>query len=246
MLRIEGDYHAYKTYTNPNDGRKWAKCLSKHEDGRSCCFSKRLDSLKKSISNGIVHECKYQDISTAHTLDNYFHHKESEKTIIDANIIYHQIAILIGKKNLSIEVGVSNELTKLIELSIIYGNSIRNKITTNNVSQFFHPMKRDKLRETIKQTSNAIHREKMAAFSKYPYVTITIDEGTTRRTKLLDFNIENCFYNALPYPGLTICMNNLKTNDYIQALSDGLNKISKYSIKIGSIIADGSKAKKTL
>ena len=95
------------------------------------------------------------------------------------------------------------------------GNSIKEKFTEKNISQYFHPLKRDKLRETIKQTSNAIHIKKMNMFSKFPYVTITIDEGATKKTKQLDFNIENCFYCAKPYPGCVINMHGLKTEDYI-------------------------------
>ena len=80
----------------------------------------------------------------------------------------------------------------------------------------------------------------MKEFSNLPFVSAAIDEGSTRKLKQLVINLENILYSKSPFPAYTCIMENLKTETYTQVLYQGLLNISKYNVKIGNVIIDGS------
>ena len=72
----------------------------------------------------------------------------------------------------------------------------------------------------------------MSKFSKLPYISISIDEGSTHRVKYLDFCVENPQYRCMPYPAFTTIINGLTENDYYVDINAGINNIIKYNLII--------------
>lgn len=72
------------------------------------------------------------------------------------------------------------------------------------------------------ESSHEIHRSVMNKFQTFPYVCISIDEGTTQHTKFLDINIENAHKKVRPYPAYIIEMKALNTDEYQRCINSAL------------------------
>ena len=85
----------------------------------------------------------------------------------------------------------------------------------------------------------------MKSFSKKNYVAISIDEGSTKKRKNLDFVLE-CAHDAhlKSYPADVQTMSNLTAKEYAVAIGNGLIAIARYKINISVIICDGCLAQK--
>ena len=231
--KIDGDYHMYEIRIE--GGRQYCYCISTNNRGLQCSFRKRIDHLCSQIKNGVIHQCDFT--KPINTLDKFCTHYKSSGTISESQID-EKLAYLIGRNNLPLGFCSSKELMDLINTSIQYGISLKNK-GINKIEQYKSPS-RDVIRNILIQQCNKDHRQIMRKFSEMTYVSISIDEGTTEKIKFLDFCLENPFYNSKPYPAHTSIMNGLKTVDYIEEISKGLKNLSKYKINVCSIIADGS------
>ena len=115
MTSYEGDpqkYHRFK------DGKYKVRCLSEYWDkeGRRhiCNFKMREDRFKEKLKMNKLHECKYVIVDNESTLDGFFEKQSSnnQKTIT-VDDLYTRLATFIGKRNLSIECGASEDCIAL-------------------------------------------------------------------------------------------------------------------------------------
>lgn len=221
-----------------NDGRKYVRCRNRNLSGLKCSFCKRYDHFKNWFNANNTHVCHYSEIEN--NLDNLFQKEISKDISIEK--IYKEIAVLIGRENLPLNFCSSNSLSSLIKLSILYGSKNHCKINDSNINQIYNSPSRKKIRNMLIESSHEIHRSVMNKFQTFPYVCISIDEGTTQHTKFLDINIENAHKKVRPYPAYIIEMKALNTDEYQRCINSALFNLKKYKIMIGSIIIDGSKA----
>ena len=76
------------------------------------------------------------------------------------------------------------------------------------------------------------------------FCAVAIDEGATFGDKNVIFNLENPLSQFKPFPICVLSIDNLKAGGYVKTISTAFLEISKYNIKIGSVICDGSTAQK--
>lgn len=241
MIRIEGDFHKYFCSKKSRDSRKWAKCAERDEYGRQCLFQKRLDQLKDQIKKGIIHKCNFSEAKSSNTLELYA--EDAKESFILEQDIRECIIKLIGRLNLSLNVGTSNEMHNLITTCIKYGIEIgKQNRKSCDIANYYHKTNRETLKQLLIDVANKEHKTIMSHFSLYPYCSIAIDEGTTKRLKQLVFNVENSSTKFKPYPCLSLCIEGLDTDNYINEIEHGFQNISNYKIRIGNVIVDGSKA----
>ena len=81
----------------------------------------REDHLKNDIAKGKIHICVFQKQEYAKSIESYFQKEnDSDETITDSFILT-KLAILVGRRNLSLETGSCKEMRDLMQACIIYG-----------------------------------------------------------------------------------------------------------------------------
>ena len=190
----------------------------------------------------------YSQKVRAHTLQ-FFFEKDSQQKNEDKfseEGLKQRLAILIGKKNLSIDVGASDEMYDFIINCISYGIFISNtdKPIMDQAKDAYHHFKHTVLSQTLVESARIIKKQMMAAFSKAIFVSIAIDEGSTFGLKNVDFNIENPLLELKPFPAQTLTIHDQTASGYVQIILDALTSIKNYNVSIASCICDGNKAQK--
>jgi hypothetical protein len=206
-----------------------------------------MDRLKESISKNSLHTCSFAPKSVSGTLYRFLQTIPPPSILpekINEESLLVEIAVFIGKKNLSLEIGESPELYQLINHAIQYGiQAPPSPMTSEDQAKaMFHNFKKDTIRARLISASDHAHRTRMHQFSECIYVGVAIDEGSIRGCHNLDFVLENPISEVHSYPGMTIRMEGGTAKEYVKSLSEGLTLISNYKINIGAVICDGNTA----
>ena len=216
-------------------------CLSveNKEDGiYKCSFSMREDHLKKDIAKGKVHNCVFQKQEYSKSIESYFQKdKKDDETITDSYLLT-KLAILVGRRNLSLETGSCKEMNDLMRACILYG--MQN--SSSNIDDIFGNISVDTVRKYVISSAIEVNKLQFEKFSMLPFVGVSCDEGSTRSIHNFDFVLENPLSGLKSYPCFTTIMKHGKAEDYCEHLAHGIFFISNNNISIGSITVDGNLA----
>ena len=253
MSRIKvfpGDNRKYAAIPIEGNGKHYkCKCQAKvrNSDGILCycTFECRADHLSDSIKNGKLHTCT-PGAPVGSGIAEYFTQPASNTGTenFSAQALYERLITFIGRKNISMTIGASDELYELLVYAFACGAKHGNKASPIESAKKFIPhYKRDKLTDMFIKTADNIHKNTMKLFSNdcMPYVSVAIDEGSTVSRKLLDFCLENPEYPIVSYPGTTIRMPNTTFEAYNVAILCGLRDMDKFNITFSALIVDGAK-----
>lgn len=95
----------------------------------------------------------------------------------------------------------------------------------------------------MKETINGFDEKAIKFFSgKYMYTTVSIDEGSTKWRKMLDFCLESPFHSTKSFPAFTCVMSGISADDYVVVISIGLSYLETKGVHFGAIIFDQSTA----
>ena len=242
MMKYAGDQH---TYLRKRKGRNY-DCYCQETESREdglykCSFKRREDYLKKTIAKGQVHTCVFIKEEYDRVIDDFFRKDEEEdkkEEEVTWNEILTKVAILVGRRNLSIESGSSNEMQCLIATSIKYGQQFPEAELQSICSKF----SADTVRNTVISTAVEVNKLQFKKFSALAFVGISCDEGSTRGIHDLDFVMENPLSDLVSYPCFTTVMKGGKAVDYTEHLARGINFLRINKIPIASLTIDGNKA----
>ena len=243
-----GDNRKYLIEPIPGDSKhKRCKCMNqvKNADGVlcMCSFEARADHLSDAIAKGNLHKC-FPGKPIGMQITDFIKNpaeiiKNSEYS---AEELVERLVIFIGKKNISLTVGASEELYDLLVYCFACGAKHGSKANPMDSAKKFIPhYKRDKLTELLIKTSEKIHITTMKLFSaeEMPYVSVSLDEGSTMSRKLLDFCLENPEYPIKSYPAMTIRMPDTTFESYNIAIIAGLKEIAKFGVSMSALVIDG-------
>jgi len=178
-----------------------------------------------------------------------FQEKKSESPIEDYSIdeLITKIAVLAGKKNLSLTFCESDEFYDLLVYAMALGASRFDLDQGNLVQQIkrlFPQHRRKFYHDALKTTAKTIHQLTMKEFAKHQFVCCAIDQGSVSGRKTVDFVLENPFGKMESYPYYTMPISDQTAEGYMPILHQGLANMQKYDVNLGSVVADGNKAQK--
>lgn len=239
LVQYQGDPHAYRKVRQGKNCMCFCTEVEHRPDGvYRCGFKKREDHLKSQIREGKIHICNLEKVEYSKTLESYFVPEAPSNTVITFDDILTKVAILVGRKNLSLETGSSEEMQELVRTAICYG-MLNSKST---IDEIFRPIKVDTVRKCVISAARDVHKIQYSLFSNLQYVGVSIDEGSTRGIKDLDFVLENPLSDLKPYPCFTSVMTSGNATSYTEHLARGLDFLRINKIKVGSVTVDGNKA----
>ena len=247
---FQGDPRRYSITAIQGDTKHTkAKCLNKvnNSDGVLCfcTYECRTDHLSQAIKKGSLHVCK-PGTPIGSDISEYFKQPASStgSEVLSTQALLERLVTFIGRKNISMTVGASDEFYELLVYAFACGAKHGNMAKPLESAYKFIPhLKRDKLTDLFIKTANTIHENTMRLFSadQMPYVSVAIDEGSTMSRKLLDFCLENPEYPVLSYPGVTVRMPDTTYESYNRAILYGLREMDQYHITFAALIIDGGK-----
>ena len=238
-VKYNGDPHAYRKMKEGTHYKCFCLSAENKEDGiYKCTFSMREDHLKKDITKGKVHKCVFQKQEYSKSIESYFQKdKKDDETITDSYLLT-KLAILVGRRNLSLETGSCKEMNDLMRACILYG--MQN--SSSNIDDIFGNISVDTVRKYVISSAIEVNKLQFEKFSTLPFVGVSCDEGSTRSIHNLDFVLENPLSGLKSYPCFTTIMKHGKAADYCEHLAHGIFFISNNNISIGSITVDGNLA----
>ena len=128
IISYDGDpTHTYKRIKEGSHYKCCCTTVERRPDGiHKCNFCRREDHLKDSIKAGKIHTCQFEKLPTTNTMERYFmpRNEVSETGVTVENIIT-KLAILTGRRNLSLATGASQEMTDALNMEL--------KITLHNL-----------------------------------------------------------------------------------------------------------------
>ena len=238
-VKYNGDPHAYRKMKEGTHYKCFCLSVENREDGiYNCTFSKREDHLKSDITKGKVHICDFQKQEYSRSIESYFQKEKNDDAKITDSYLLTQLAILVGRRNLSLETGACKEMNDLMRSCILYG--MQN--SSSNIDDIFGNISVDTIRKYVISSSIEVNKIQFEKFSKLPFVGVSCDEGSTRSIHNLDFVLENPLFGLKSYPCFTTIMKKGKAADYCEHLAHGIFFISNNNINIGSITVDGNLA----
>lgn len=252
MTTYPPDTSLYQRFKDSGN-RYSVKCLATTDERgiKKCCdYCKREDHHKRAVSQGTFHEHHYVPIKNQSTIDTFYPHDfvdPNSVTLVTEDSLHDELAALVGRKNLSFATGASKEVYQLMLHSIQFGLKIANpgiKDSSVIAKQRFHTIGRDTLRTKMISVSDSVHRIAMKKFSEVVYAAVSIDAGALHSQKNLDFVLENPHAGLRPYPAFTVSLTDSDAPAYVIAISQGLNAINKYGIRIAAVVCDGLLAQK--
>ena len=239
LVKYQGDPHTYRKVRQGKNCMCFCTEVEHRPDGvYRCSFKKREDHLKCQIHEGKIHICNLEKVEYSKTLESYFAPEIPKNNIITYDDVMTKLAILVGRKNLSLETGSSEEMQELVRTAICYG-MLNSKST---IDAIFKPIKVDTVRKCVISAACDVHRIQYKLFSGLAYVGVSVDEGSTRGIKDLDFVLENPISDLKPYPCFTSVMTSGNAVSYTEHLARGLDFLRINKINVGSVTVDGNKA----
>lgn len=247
---FEGDTRPYiKKKKNPNDQKDYVycTCVSFDDNGRrmKCDYEKRIDHHRKAVNAKKHHTCHFVPCKEDNDIRNYAQEAiESETETTSAITLFDELCILVGRLNLSLEAACSDTMYNFINKCVNYGIALDRsfKNAEERFSSEFPQPKRDKFRHRFITLANEINRKRMKQFSHVKYTSVALDEGSTLKTPYLDFVLHNTKEKLGEYVAATEVMSGGKTENYIASIPKGLLYISKYNIKLSTVVIDGNTA----
>lgn len=244
-----GIIHRYGKYRLKRDPKRYyLKCLEElyNDNGVLCICNMRFerdDNFKKWLRDH-VHQCKPGFPKDQRTLDEYQAAGDEDEKMTE-DYLHREMAIFTGEMNLSLDLLTSDSFYKLAIDFISFGlfnAGVRNY--RSKALDIFHQIKRDKLRYLMTTEAFKRNRSILTKFSKFSYVCVAMDEGTTAHIQNLHFVLENPLSNTPSYPYTIVRMKGGNTDCYLDAIPKGLFPLTVFKIKIGSVVIDGQKAQK--
>ena len=195
------------------------------------------------FEDGIAYECTYRERDNR--LDFYHAHRwgkidinkktpEQKKSITEYELLLKKIAILAGHYNLSFSVIESDQFWDILQSLFVYGQ----QKPDSNVNFFIQKPSHQKMREIFIETGKEYHQTQLKAFSRIPFVSMTLDAGTIMYGHFLDFAISTPYYDITPYlyEADFKCNN---TSDYIKTKTENvILDLAKNNVTIGTITGD--------
>ena len=250
--QFPGDPHTY--LMSPIDSKKYnAICQGVFlENGVEyrCHFVQRSDNLKNQISKGIIHDCHdFKEVpkqKNDRKIDIYLE-KPKKTSFEDYNSesLTEQIAIFIAKSNLSMKVGTSDDMYNLLKYAFICGCLKGNpQMLQDSADKFVKTYRQDYMTNIMKNVAQKIDDSNLLMYNRQhmEYCTVALDEGSTKKRKMLDFCLENPYYLGKSYPAFTCTMNGIKAKDYVISITKGLVYLESKNINVGVAIMDNSSA----
>ena len=195
------------------------------------------------FEDGIAYACTYKERDSR--LDFYHVHRwekidnadktpEQKKSISEYELLLKKIAILAGHYNLSFSVIESDQFWDILQSVFVYGQQKQD----SKVEFFIQKPSHQKMRQTFINTAKEYHETQLIAFSRIPYVSMTLDAGTLTYGHFLDHAISTPYYNITPYLyEADFCCNN--SSDYIKTKTKQIIlDLFQNKIKIGTITGD--------
>ena len=251
-VTYKGDPNVYSRYKI--QGRYHVKCLATRiVDGRKqvCDYQNvREDHHKARVKDGKIHNCNFIiPEEPANSIMNFYlpkNQKTSSGMEFTEEGLKGRFMYLIGKKNISIDTAASDEFYEFITYCIAFGMSIQTSSENfiEEAKKAYRHYKDHALHDCMIRVANDMRKQIMKEFSKYPFVSVSIDEGACGGVKNLDFNIENPLGSIKPFTAYTEEMSRCTANDYVQVLLNGLSSIHRENIRIGCVVCDGNLAQK--
>jgi hypothetical protein len=242
--------HRYRRIRDPSSGSYYVQCIE-HIIGpvgqrEYCPFRKRADHFSAEVKNNKIHNCTFSSTGAGEMLetkiDSFLVDKDNvifqRKQTSETDLI-RELACVVAKHNMSMDSVLSDAFTNLIRHAIILGQTF----PEISADQLFHKQTRDRFRAVFINVANEAQRSALKLFVQFPFTSIAIDEGTTKRRKMLDFVLE-CSYHkdTVSLPVHIETMQGLKATDYAPASINGLKEISKFGVQVSSVVIDGGLA----
>lgn len=244
--------HVYRKY-KLCDNKYYVDCACERVDSNGekliCSYRhKREDRHKAAIHKKIIHDCIWESAAErTKTMLDYFKRVEFKKNDLDLSEIgvKHRLAMLIGKKNISIDVAASDEFYDFMIFLIAYGATLsgeKDPITT--ALKGYRHYKEGAIRKAVLETAEALRTTTVEEFSGLPFTSVSIDEGAVYGEKNVNFNLEAPLSHLDPFTIGTISIPDVTAKGYVEVLLQGLTNINDCNIKIGSCVCDGNTAQK--
>lgn len=235
-----GDPHHYHRSLKGKNYKSFCQERQQRSDGTyKCNFEKREYDLLKDIRAGKIHTCNFVKEESNATILSYFLPEKAEEQVTYEGILT-KIAVFVGRRNLSLEAGASEELQSLIKMAIEFGAQESKK--NFDVDKVFRKYTEYTVRKYLIAASIEVNKMQFQLFSQLPFVGVACDEGTTKGIHDLDFVMENPLSGLQPYPCYTSVMKNGKAIQYTEHLARGLDFLRINGIPVGSVTVDGNTA----
>lgn len=243
-VKYDGDP---RTYFRKMQGKNYKSyCMERQQRTNGvfrCTFEKRESDLIKEINAGKLHQCKFvKEKQMMKSLNAYYAPKQVEPDDdngISYDDILTKVAMLVGRRNLSLEAGASLEMQELIKLSIRYGMQ---NAKAKKVEDIFPKYTANTVRKFVIDTAIEVNKIQYQMFSSLAFTGVSIDEGTTKGIHDLDFVLESPLSGFKPYPCFTSIMKGGTATDYTEHLARGLDFLRINKIRVGSVTVDGNTA----
>ena len=153
--------------------------------------------------------------------------------------------MLIGKKNISIDVAASDEFYDFMIFLIAYGSTLSgDKDPVTTALKGYRHYKEGAIRKAVLETAEALKATTVEEFSELRFTSVSIDEGATYGEKNVNFNLETPLSHLDPFTIGSIPIEDVTAKGYVDVLLQGLTTIHECQIKIGSCVCDGNTAQK--
>ena len=242
--------HRYGKFRLKRDPKRYhIKCLEElyNDDGVLCECSMRFerdDNFKTWLRQN-VHQCRPGFPKDQRSIDEFQASGDNNDRKITEDTLHREMAIFTGEMNLPLDLLTSDSFYNLAIDFISFGlfnAGVRNY--REKALDIFHQIKRDKLRYLMTSEAYKRHRSILTKFSKFSYVCVAMDEGTTAHNQNLHFVLENPLSNIPSYPYTMVKMKGVNTQCYLDAIPKGFLPLTVFKIKIGSVVIDGQTAQK--
>ena len=209
-----GDPHHYHRSLKGKNYKSFCQERQQRSDGTyKCNFEKREYDLLKDIRAGKIHTCNFVKEESNATILSYFLPEKAEEQVTYEGILT-KIAVFVGRRNLSLEAGASEELQSLIKMAIEFGAQESKK--NFDVDKVFRKYTEYTVRKYLIAASIEVNKMQFQLFSQLPFVGVACDEGTTKGIHDLDFVMENPLSGLQPYP-CYICNEKRKSHTIYRA-----------------------------
>ena len=248
-----GDHNFYGKYKH-TDGKYYVRCLTTTTiDGQKyhCTYRhKREDHHKRLVQAGRIHICEWEkDNKFTKSLLDYYAKAEAkpvESLDYSAEGLKQRLAILIARRNISLDTAASDDFYDFILFCIAFGKQL--DVDDGNIikaaKNAYPHYKEGALRKAIIESAASLKNSLCTEFSQLDFVSVAIDEGSTFGEKNVSFNLENPFSEFNPFTVEILPIVDVTARGYVSVIREGLEKIYERNIMIASCICDGNLAQK--
>ena len=148
----------------------------------------------------MIHDCcKFKKGGTGKTttIESFFKHPDqiiNEEIEYSEESLLRKLIVFIARKNLSMRVGISDEMYDLLQYAFCSGSSHRNPLNLEaSAKAFVHNYRQDFMTTKMIKIADEIDNQALSVYNNenLVYCTVAIDEGATKSRKLLYFCLED-------------------------------------------------------